>query len=127
MDPTEFLDGGTVSVSDETYAVCRTDRDHSAAFATIREAGETTVVVEEDEVDAVDADAVEPGWKRLTFEMELPFELVGFLAAVATALAEVEVSVFVLSSYATDHVLIKETDRPAAVRRLEELGCEVVD
>jgi hypothetical protein len=59
--------------------------------------------------------------------MELPFELVGFLAAVATALAEVDVSVFVVSSYATDHVFVREDDLPAAVRRLEELGCEVDD
>ena len=127
MDPSEFLDGGAVGVSEETYAVCRTDGDHPSAFATVREADETTVVVDQSEVDAVDAAAVEPGWKRLTFETELPFELVGFLAAVATALAEVDVSVFVVSSYATDHVFVREDDLPAAVRRLEELGCEVDD
>ncbi len=125
MDANEFLDGGRVSVSTETYAVCRTDRDHPAAFATVREAGETTVVVEEGDLDDIDADDVETGWKRLTFEMELPFELVGFLAAVATALAEADVSVFVLSSYATDHVLVKEADLAAAVRRLEDVGCAV--
>lgn len=85
MDPAEFLEGGAVGVSDETYAVCRTDGDHPDAFATVREANETTVVIEQGRMDAVEADAVEPGWKRLTFEMELPFELVGFLAAVATA------------------------------------------
>ncbi|OYR58026.1 ACT domain-containing protein [Halorubrum halodurans] len=127
MDPSEFLRDGTVSVSSETYAVCRTDHDHPDAFATVREAGETTVVVESDDVEAIAADAVEPGWRRLTFEMDLPFELVGFLAAVATALAEADVSVFVLSSYATDHVLVKEADLPAAVRRLEELGCAIVE
>ncbi|WP_435074578.1 ACT domain-containing protein [Halorubrum sp. HHNYT27] len=125
MDSAEFLDGGTVSVSDETDAVCRTDRDHPAAFATVREADETTVVVERDDIGDIDADDVEAGWARLTFEMELPFELVGFLAAVATALAEAEVSVFVLSSYATDHVFVKAEDLPVAVSRLEALGCAV--
>ncbi|ELZ45972.1 hypothetical protein C464_11555 [Halorubrum coriense DSM 10284] len=127
MDPAEFLEDGTVSVSEETYAVCRTDGDRPDAFATVREANETTVVVEQGRVDAVAADAVEHGWKRLTFEMELPFELVGFLAAVATALAEVDVSVFVVSSYATDHVFVKERDLSAAVRRLKSLDCEVGD
>lgn len=127
MDPAEFLDGGMVGVSAETYAVCRTDRDHPGAFATVREADETTVVVDQDDLAAVDAPDVERDWKRLTFEMDLPFELVGFLAAVATALAEVDVSVFVVSSYATDHVFVKEEDLSAAVRRLEALGCEVSD
>ncbi|WP_432507930.1 ACT domain-containing protein [Halorubrum ezzemoulense] len=127
MDPAEFLRNGPVSVPAETHAVCRTDCEHPGAFATVREVGETTVVVDQDEADAVTTDAVEPGWKRLTFEPELPFELVWFLAAVATALAEVDASVFVVSSYATDHVFVKRDDRAAPVRRLEALGCEVAD
>lgn len=127
MDPTEVLRSGAVRVSDETYAVCRTSHSHPDAFATIQDERETTVVVEHDAVDSVDATDVEHGWKRLTFEMELPFELVGFLAAVATALAEADVSVFVLSSYTTDHVLVREGQLPAAVTQLETLGCEVTD
>lgn len=127
MDPTELLQDGTVSISEATYAVCRATQGHETAFATIQEETETTVVVAEDSVDTVDADQVEPGWKRLTFEMELPFELVGFLAAVATALAEADVSVFVLSSYSTDHVFVKEASVDTAVSKLEALGCTVAD
>ncbi|MEA5389203.1 ACT domain-containing protein [Haloarculaceae archaeon H-GB11] len=125
MDPTQFLQGGSVTVSDETYAVCRTAESHPAAFATITDDTETTVVVEQDELDTLDADAVERGWKRLTFEMELPFELVGFLAAVATSLAEADVSVFVLSSYSTDHVFVQAVDIDPAVSKLDTLGCTV--
>ncbi|ELY86235.1 ACT domain-containing protein [Natrialba taiwanensis] len=127
MDPTEFLQGSTVRISEETYAVCRTDQGHPAAFATIEDETETTVVVEHDDVSSIDASAVESGWKRLTFEMNLPFELVGFLATVATALAETDVSVFVLSSYTTDHVFVKENDLDAAVPQLEQLGCDVTN
>lgn len=127
MDPTEFLQNGAVSVADDTYAVCRTDHNHPDAFATIQDETETTVVVEQDDVDAVDASEVESGWKRLTFEMDLPFELVGFLATVASALAEVDISVFVISTYSTDHVFVKEDDLDAAVLRLENLGCTVTD
>ncbi|MDT3436086.1 ACT domain-containing protein [Haloarcula sp. 1CSR25-25] len=59
--------------------------------------------------------------------MDLPFELVGFLATVASALAEVDISVFVISTYSTDHVFVKEDDLDAAVLRLENLGCTVTD
>ena len=59
------------------------------------------MVVEENDVDTIDAGNVESGRKRLTFEKDLPFELVVFLTAVATALAEADVAVFVLSSYST--------------------------
>lgn len=127
MDPTDFLQNGTVSVPDDTYAVCRTDHNHPDAFATIQDETETTVVIEQDDVDTVDASEIESGWKRLTFEMDLPFELVGFLAAVASALAEVDVSVFVISTYSTDHVFVKEGELDAAVLRLEDLGCNVTD
>lgn len=126
MDPIDVLQDGTVRVSAETYAVCRTDHNHPTAFATIQDETETTTVIDQDAVGNVDASTVEGGWKRLTFEMDLPFGLVGFLAAVTTALADADVSVFVLSSYSTDHVLVDEDDLDAAVSQLEALGCRLV-
>lgn len=127
MDPTQFLQNGAVRISDETYAVCRTAHSHPAAFATIQDETETTVVVENDDVGTIDASKIESGWKRLTFEMDLPFELVGFLAAVATELAKADISVFVLSSYSTDHVFVKEDELDDAVSQLENLGCTVTE
>jgi Uncharacterized conserved protein len=119
MEPSTFLQGGTVSVSTETYAVCRTDQPHPSAFASVQDGSET------DLLDTVDPTAVEGEWNRLTFEMDLPFELVGFLSTVATALADAGVAVFVISSFATDHVFVKAADIPVAVSELEELGCRV--
>jgi hypothetical protein len=125
MDPSDVLEDGTVSVSAATYAICRATQPSASAFATVQDGAETTVVVEESELGAVDASAIERGWKRLTFEMELPFELVGFLATVATALASVDVSVFVISSYSTDHIFVDTDDMAGAVSELERLGCRV--
>jgi hypothetical protein len=126
MNPQEFLDGGTVRVAEPTYAICRTDDPVPTAFATLNDDTETTVVVDEAAGIPADAGAVSRDWKRLTFEMDLPFELVGFLAAVATTLAEADVSVFVLSTYSTDHVLVRRADLDVAVQQLETLGCAVV-
>ncbi|WP_336325187.1 ACT domain-containing protein [Halovenus sp. HT40] len=127
MDPTQFLQDGAVRISNDTYAVCRTDYSHPTAFATVQDDTETTVVVEAGEAGKIDADEVESGWKRLTFEMDLPFELVGFLARVATELANADVSVFVISSYSTDHVFVKEDDLDDAISQLEELGCIILN
>lgn len=126
MDPTQFLQDGAVRISDDTYAVCRTDHGHPTAFATIRDDTETTVVVKEDEAASIDADKVESDWKRLTFEMDLPFELVGFLGTVATELANADVSVFVISSYSTDHVFVKAEDLDDAISQLENVGCTIL-
>ena len=68
---------------------------------------------------------VEPGWKVLTFEAVLPFDLVGFLASVATALADADVSIFALSAFSTDHVLVKAADVDRALVTLDDLGCDV--
>ncbi|WP_284014758.1 ACT domain-containing protein [Halobaculum litoreum] len=125
MDPHEFLDGGTVRVAPATYAVCRVEAPVASAFATVRDDTETTVVVDEAGGVPEAATDVSRGWRRLTFEMELPFELVGFLAVVAGELADAGVSIFALSSYSTDHVLVDDGDVAAARRRLEALGCTV--
>ena len=127
MNPSEFLDGGTVIVAPETYAVLTTDRPVDDAFATVQDGTETTVVAVAGQVPEEYVLDAEPGWRRLTFDATLPFELVGFLAAVATALARVDVSIFALSSYSTDHVLVKDTDLERATEALEALGCRVRD
>lgn len=125
MDPADYLDGSTVTVAEPTYAVCQTPDPPADAFATVDERPEATAVVPDTHPLTERATAVEPGWRRLTFELDLPFGLVGFLAAVATALAEADVAVFVLSGYTTDHVLVKDADLPAAERTLRALGCTV--
>ena len=125
MDPSDFLDGGTVTVAEETYTVYRTERPESSAFATIQDETETTVIAEEGTIDESNVLAAEPGWRRLTFEMVLPFELVGFLATVASVLAEEGISIFAVSAYSTDHVLVKDVDVDAATKKLEALGCAV--
>ncbi|WP_411967401.1 ACT domain-containing protein [Haloferax sp. YSSS75] len=125
MQPADFLDGGTVTVSKATYTVYKTEHPESSAFATIRDETETTVIAEAGTVDESNVLAAEPGWRRLTFEMVLPFELVGFLATVATVLAAEDVSIFALSAYSTDHVLVKDADVATATQKLEALGCTV--
>jgi len=65
MDPTDVLRNGRVSVSSETYAVCRTDEPHPSAFATVRDGPETTVVVE---TDAVDSHATRDGLREQVVE-----------------------------------------------------------
>jgi len=65
---------------------------------------------------------IEKGWRLITFDMELPFELVGFLAKISGALAEKNISIFVISSYSTDHILVKEISLDSALKQLGELG-----
>ncbi|WP_410766435.1 ACT domain-containing protein [Haloferax sp. DFSO60] len=125
MNPRDFFEDGTVTISTTTYTVYKTKQPEETAFATIQDANETTVVAEDGTVDESNVVESEPGWKLLTFEMVLPFELVGFLAVVASELADEDISIFALSAYSTDHVLVKTDDVAAATKKLESLGCTV--
>lgn len=55
-------------------------------------------------------------------EGTLPFSLVGVLAAIAAPLAEARVSIFAVSTYDTDYVLVEESELDRAIRVLEGAG-----
>ncbi|MBW3015558.1 ACT domain-containing protein [Candidatus Woesearchaeota archaeon] len=125
MKPEDFLKNGKVIVWKETFAVIKSKKQHKHAFANIIDKNETTVIIDQTEYNEDDVIEIEKDWKLLTFEMVLPFELVGFLAAVSKVLAEAKVSIFAVSAYSTDHILVKKKDLKKTLSKLKELGCVV--
>lgn len=67
----------------------------------------------------------EHGWRLLTVRGPLEFTLTGIMAALAGELAAAGVSLFALSTYDTDHVLVKAADLERAIKALTEAGHEV--
>ena len=65
---------------------------------------------------------VEPGWRALFVGGALDFGLVGILAGLSGTLAAAGVSIFVLSTFATDTVLVNEVDLDRAVAALTADG-----
>ena len=65
---------------------------------------------------------VEPGWRLLQVEGMLDFGLTGILSSLAGPLAEAHVSLFAVSTYDTDYVLVKEPQLAAAVQALTAAG-----
>lgn len=64
----------------------------------------------------------ELGWRGLKVVGPLEFSLVGILASLALPLAEAGISIFALSTYDTDYVLVKEADLDKACQTLREAG-----
>ncbi|MBD3203773.1 ACT domain-containing protein [Candidatus Woesearchaeota archaeon] len=125
MNPEEFLKNGKVIVQKPVFDVVKSKRTYRNAFTNIIDQNETTVIIDQAKYDRKDAVEVEPDWKLLTFDMVLPFELVGFLAVVAKVLADAGISIFAVSAYSTDHILIKKDTLSRAKKVLENLGCVV--
>ena len=65
------------------------------------------------------------GWRLLTVRGPLEFTLTGIMAALAGELAAAGVSLFAVSTYHTDHVLVPAADLDRAIKALTEAGHEV--
>ena len=66
------------------------------------------------------------GWKMFRVEGTLDFSLVGILAEVSRILAENQISIFAVSTYNTDYVLVKKENNERALQILSENGYEVI-
>jgi hypothetical protein len=64
----------------------------------------------------------ERGWRCLKVLGPLDFDLIGILASLAVPLAEAGVSIFAVSTYSTDYILLREKDLEKAKRVLTRNG-----
>jgi hypothetical protein len=62
----------------------------------------------------------EGNFRLLTFDIELDFTVVGFLAEVTRILAGAGISIVALSAFSRDHLLIKQDDLALALKILGE-------
>jgi hypothetical protein len=113
----------------EELAVCRLAPDAprptwaKGVFVSItRSLTELSVICDQ---TAVPSDVrTERGWRALVLTGTLDLALVGVLKQVLDPLADAGVSVFVVSTFDTDYVLVRRFD--AAVAALDDAGFEVL-
>jgi hypothetical protein len=93
-------------------------------FMLMRDAHEVTLLCEEEDWLAMRHAArdarVETGFRLVTLDIELPWNVVGFLARVTEILAAAGVPVGALSAFSRDHLLIKQDQLATALRALGE-------
>jgi hypothetical protein len=76
--------------------------------------------------EAVPSDArAERGWRALRIAGTIDFALTGVLASVLAPLGEAAISIFAVSTYDTDYVLVREHALSAAVDVLRAAGHDV--
>ena len=98
-------------LAEEFFFVGKTDRELSLLCRT--EAAPAETVARED------------GWRALRVEGTMDFSLVGILAELSGILAEAGVSIFAVSTYDTDYILVKEQQRKTAIDTLAARGIPV--
>ena len=142
-DAAELLRRAKVEVAPETYVLVgmrhadwarllenpELSPRAGANFCLLRDPFEVTLLVEESDWRAMRHAArdakFETGFRLVTLDVELGWDVVGFLAHVTRVLAEASVPVGALSAFSRDHLLIKQDDLGTALRVLGEHVAEL--
>ena len=116
----------------DLLAICRLPAG-TALPAWVRPDGLTSVTWTSEETSIVCVATVVPanvqadaGWRAFRVAGPLDFSLTGVLLTIAQPLADAGVSIFAVSTYDTDYVLVKESALPAAVAALTGCGHRVI-
>ena len=67
------------------------------------------------------------GWKAFRIQGVLEFSLIGILSSIAAILADKNISIFAVSTYNTDYVLVKKESYQKGLEILEAAGYEIID
>jgi hypothetical protein len=114
-------------VTPARLAVCRLAPDAPlpawprGIFVSITRTPDELSIVCDEEAVPHDVQA-ERGWRAVQLEGPIPFETTGVAASLTGALAAKRISVFLISTYDTDWLLVKEASLDAAVAALREAG-----
>jgi hypothetical protein len=123
----------TLSILDGAFGICRLESGSETPdwvpaldfFSITRTREELSIVAPEDDMRRAELPAeasIEGGWACLKVEGPLDLSLVGVLAELSGTLAEAGISIFAVSTYDTDYLLVRDEDLPAAVAALSAAG-----
>ncbi len=111
------------SVDPSKYTIAKVDSVPAFSdkiFALLKDQNEITIVAKEGFTQQTTS--VEGFFKRITFDVAIPYDLIGFAAHVSTLLANENIPILLYSAYSTDHLFVKEEDVAKAVQALEKDG-----
>ena len=127
------MTGQRFSVLDGTWVVVRLPPAAPVPTWAFRGNSFTSITRTVDELSIVSPESLVPsdvqaerGWSILKVHGPFPFEQVGVLASFAAPLASRKMSLFAVSTFDTDYILIKSVDLAAASECLIAAGHEYV-
>jgi len=116
----------------DTLAICRLDREAPIPPWALQPSRFLTVSRTPEELSITTLQtAVPPGvpcerdYRAVRVRGPLPFHLVGILAAIADPLAAAGLSIFAISTYDTDYVLVKAPELETALAVLQRAGHQI--
>jgi len=122
----------TLSLLPENYSICRLGPEADIPpwtlagdfYSITRTKKELSLVCSQEFVPV--GVQCEKGWRCIMVSGPLDFSLTGILASLTNSLAEAGISVFAISTFDTDYLLVKADNLKRAVLKLEEAGHRLV-
>jgi hypothetical protein len=120
-----------LSVLEGRFAICRLGAGSSVPdwaldetfFSITRTPEELSIVCAEDRVPG--GERRDAGWRCLMVQGPLDFSMIGVMASLSVPLADAGISIFPISTFDTDYLLIKEKDFERAILSLTRAGHSV--
>lgn len=117
----------------ERFGVCRLDKNelipewikNSDFYSVTKTLDELSIVCSQDSIPS--GIKCEKDWRTLEIEGPLEFSLIGILSSISTILAEKGISIFAISTYDTDYILVKDKDINDAIDALSIEKYEIIN
>lgn len=122
----------TMRLLKEKYGVCRLNKSDSIPnwvknsdfYSITKTLDELSIVCSQ---QSIPKDIkCEKDWRILKIEGPLDFSLIGILASISTILAQKEISIFAVSTFDTDYILVKDKDIDNAIEALVNEKYEII-
>ncbi len=119
-----------LKILDCNFSVCKIrdvkDVDFTDEFVFFGKTDEELSLVCRNEKVPKDTIAVENGWRGFRVQGELDFSLIGILSRLSSVLAENGISIFAISTFNTDYILVKAEKLNDAIDTLKKNGYDVL-
>lgn len=117
-----------LTVLQKRFAICKSSSEIALPydlldipfFSITRSDEETSLVIIEDKIP--EGWIAETGWRIIKVNGPLDFSLIGILSSISKPLAEAGISIFAISTYLTDYILVRQDNLEKAKNALKTAG-----
>ncbi|MGI6585515.1 MAG: ACT domain-containing protein [Gracilibacteraceae bacterium] len=122
----------TMELMKGLYGVCRLNSDEvlpewalqGSFYSITKTSDELSVVCPQDNIPK--NIICEKDWRILRIIGPLDFSLIGILSSISTILAKKGISIFAVSTYDTDYILVRDKDTGSAIEALSAEKYEII-
>ena len=122
----------TIKLLEEKFGVCRLNKGelfpewarNGPFYSITQTADELSIVCFQENIPSYIK--CEKDWRILKIEGVLDFSLIGILSSICTILAKNQISIFAISTYDTDYILVKDKDIEKAIKALSYEKYEII-